>query len=951
MRQAGDNAGALTAARALARAVRSEPAAQPHEVSDADRLVATLERVAALPRDDQAALAEADRLTPGIHEAYATGAFERMVDAVRRQHDIRRRLLGEDHPETADSLNDLGLVYQDLGRLDDAEAPTLAAYETLRRVLGAEHPDVANTANSMARLAWLRGDMERAGQYLREAVRLWRQTFGVHEHVALGLHNLGRLYHDQAAFAEAEPLYREALAMRRRVFGADSEPAVFTLAHVGRLLSDQGEFEAGVALLREATGVAETFGPEHEASASFVRHTLGSVLRLAGQHEESERIQREVVEAGRSRFGDEHPEVATLQLEHGNLLFELERTDEAYAAVTEALRVREHTLGVDHPESAFCFGALGRIARARGDVAEAERLFQLAVDRLANVAWRTHPFTITTLIHAADLAWARQDTARAEALLVDAAERFEHVRRRVRRGTRRATFASLPYPRLAGVRLARGDAASAWETAEQACGRVAADLLSISRERSMTDAERARLQALDRERDALEGRLAALDVGGTERDVAEDVRSRLLEVEARLGEMQHAIDQRVGAIEEFGTALTRVQDALSSDVAVVSWLRVPRLGQPDDVWGAVVRDTGDARWVALPPEARETAVALRDVLASSAESLMAPALSDIEPAARAAWASHVDPLLPELDGVRTLITVASGDMAGVPVDAARDPAGSWLGDRFGVVHTPSAAIAAWLVRQGARDRRGRALLIGDPTLHAHTRRNTEADVRRRHASLAALHSLPPLSGSRREIEAVQRYFEDPVVRLGDDASEAEVARLAREGQLASFDVIHVATHAIVNETRPELSALVLSQRNLPDPVSTALAGERVQRGLVTAGDIARDWSLDADLVTLSACNTGMGRRVPGEGLVGFVHTFLQVGARSVLVSLWAVDDDATSRLMARFYEKRFGPARMSKADALRDAKQHLRTFRDEAGDHPYAHPMYWAAFALFGAAD
>jgi CHAT domain-containing protein len=169
----------------------------------------------------------------------------------------------------------------------------------------------------------------------------------------------------------------------------------------------------------------------------------------------------------------------------------------------------------------------------------------------------------------------------------------------------------------------------------------------------------------------------------------------------------------------------------------------------------------------------------------------------------------------------------------------------------------------------------------------------------------------------------------------------------------------------------------------------AAAGRRVPMGRLSVGDIAERWQLDADLVALSACQTALGPEGGGEGLLGFSQVLLGKGARSLLLSLWKVDDTATALLMMRFFQnllaKREGlKAPLGKAEALADAKQWLRrlpraeverlagqlakgSVRAEveepnrpatpreaprpalpAGDAPFAHPRYWAAFILIG---
>ncbi len=146
-------------------------------------------------------------------------------------------------------------------------------------------------------------------------------------------------------------------------------------------------------------------------------------------------------------------------------------------------------------------------------------------------------------------------------------------------------------------------------------------------------------------------------------------------------------------------------------------------------------------------------------------------------------------------------------------------------------------------------------------------------------------------------------------------------------------------------------------------------------GVLTAGEVLNTWKLHAELVTLSACQSGLGRQGGGEGFIGFAQAFFLAGARSLVVSLWEVNDQAASLLMSRFYQnwlgKRPGLDRpLSKAEAMREARDWLRGLtgaqvereltaiaRGElqrrsgplpAAGRPFAHPHYWAGFILMG---
>ena len=166
--------------------------------------------------------------------------------------------------------------------------------------------------------------------------------------------------------------------------------------------------------------------------------------------------------------------------------------------------------------------------------------------------------------------------------------------------------------------------------------------------------------------------------------------------------------------------------------------------------------------------------------------------------------------------------------------------------------------------------------------------------------------------------------------LGSAASQQKLAALAAADKLKDFRLLHLATHGQANAVQPKLTALILVQDHLDDTAAArgaVLAGQKPLDGRLTVGTILSDWKLDADLVVLSACQTGLGKQSQGEGMLGFTQALLQKGPRSVLLSRWKVDDAATALLMARFYENllgRKGMRPLGRAAALAEAKAWLR---------------------------
>ncbi len=183
--------------------------------------------------------------------------------------------------------------------------------------------------------------------------------------------------------------------------------------------------------------------------------------------------------------------------------------------------------------------------------------------------------------------------------------------------------------------------------------------------------------------------------------------------------------------------------------------------------------------------------------------------------------------------------------------------------------------------------------------------------------------------TEREAEQVAALF-PPEASLNELGFEANRARIF-EGGIDQYRFIHFATHGILNSKNPQLSGLVLSLIN-PE-------GQPIN-GFMRLYDIF-NLDLPADLVVLSACQTGLGKEVRGEGLIGLTRGFMYAGAARVVVSLWSVDDEATALLITEFYRGLF-ERDMAPAMALQWAQQKLKQ------EPKFASPYYWASFTLQG---
>ena len=293
-------------------------------------------------------------------------------------------------------------------------------------------------------------------------------------------------------------------------------------------------------------------------------------------------------------------------------------------------------------------------------------------------------------------------------------------------------------------------------------------------------------------------------------------------------------------------------------------------------------------------------------------------------------------------GDRRLAIVADGALHYVPFDVLPEPGapgGARLLDHHEVVELPSASVLAAERREIARRPTAPQLAIvladpvfqaDDPRVHGgRAEKPTAMASSRRGGEPEAPLRLGRLRFSRQEAQAIAALA--PAGAVTTELDFAADRALALSGRLRDYRYVHFATHGLFAATRPELSGLALSR---VDP-----AGQP-REGFLRLRDIY-DLDLAADLVVLSGCQTALGKEIRGEGLLGLTRGFLYAGAPRVVVSLWWIDDRATSELMARFYRGMWVEG-LRPAAALRQARRAL------AAERRFHDPFYWGAFVLQG---
>ena len=259
------------------------------------------------------------------------------------------------------------------------------------------------------------------------------------------------------------------------------------------------------------------------------------------------------------------------------------------------------------------------------------------------------------------------------------------------------------------------------------------------------------------------------------------------------------------------------------------------------------------------------------------------------------YARLMQPIEPLLAGRKKLIVVAHGALHYLPFAALHDGSG-FLMEKYSLRFLPSASVVKYL-RPSRLTKPGGILAFGNPDLG-----DAKYDLR----------------FAQDEAFAVVQTMPQSRALVRGEATESALRQYA-----PGFRYLHFATHGEFDAQAPLQSALVLAK-------------DSTGNGLLTVGKLY-SMRLDADLVTLSACETGLGKTVSGDDVIGLTRGFLYAGASTIVASLWQVDDRATAALMTSFYE---GLKSNDKREALRQAQL--------ATKKKFPHPYFWAAFQLTG---
>lgn len=805
-----------------------------------------------------------------------------------------------DRAEECALLNRRGRALLFLGRYDEA----LAAHERVAGIArGSGALDIEAAAlNNIGRAHLWSGRTQKAIDAYDEALEAWQRLRNPKEQ-AIVLLNLGDLYRDRGKGPEARQAYESALALAEQV--EDRRVMARILSGLGELEHREGRLTQARQHLEQALDLKRKL--QDTRGEANTLNSLGTAHLKAGELERARDCYRQALDLSRTIGDDAERAVSLSNL--GRYEYERGRPSEALRLHREALATFEK-LG-DRPGMAFTrFGIAQALARqddleaAREELEPGLRFAESLRSESQSLELRSSYFA--TKQHYWDL-------------YIDVLMRLDE--------------------RLPG----KGYAAQAFAAGERRRFRGLLDALAGSRaeikrgvDPELARQEREVQQRLDRlERIRLE---AAAGAGGEERirDLERETRELLARRDRVRARLRDSSQRHAALTEPRILSLQEVQEKVLDPQTV---LLAYSLGEERSFLWVVTPDSFASH---VLPGRR-----LIETLASRFHDLVKRAGASAAPVRQAAGAELADlvlaPAAPQLRRFQRLLLVADGALQQVPFAALPIPGtdGAPVVTRHEVVYLPSASVLASLLQAPRRDLSSTPPLlavIADPVFRADDPRVEgkrpagEPAVARslthtlRDLGLSGLSRLPY---TRREAEAIKRLAPRRAktrVALDFEASRDLIA------ELKDYRILHFATHSLIDNRQPELSGLALSLVDAD--------GKPRDDGFLRLHEIY-DLDLSAEMVVLSACETGSGEEVRGEGLVSLTRAFMYAGVPKLVVSLWKVDDRSTSELMVRFYTQLFEEGETA-SRALREAQRSMYC------DPQWTEPHHWAGFVYQG---
>jgi len=851
----------------------------------------------------------------GIYKS--VGSYDRAIEYLEEALEIDKRLGMED--KAAIRLSNIGDVYDSQGQYDKA-IEYLEDVLRINKKLGME-ADAAIRLNSIGRVLETQGKYGRAIEYFEKALNIDRKL-EQDDKISIGLANIGNIFKSGKQYDTAIKYYENALDIDKKLGQGDK--VVLQLANIGGVYETQGKYVKAWKYYEEALDTAETVNQDNNIAIGLAN--IGNIFKYWGQHEVTIKYYEKAL-AINKKLG--HEDKVAIRLNYiGGVYKSTGQYDDALKYYKEALEINRK-LGKEADE-ALSLKNLDMVYRyywSKHDKAIKPHEQKLATDKKfgkdADISGDLNNIGMVYLL--------QKEYKPAIGSFNESVSIIEKLRKATTGEVRRGYLAdqSYTYQLLASAYIRDNDISSAFRTIELSRAKLMA-------ERFAGDEKKIRLQEVEQIRETLGEDTAIIVYANVNR---EDI-------------IQFAITG-----EEFtGREVSRksfVQSSIDKYHTPIKALLINQhnLSENKNDFDNIINYYSSLLREPSPQDERERR-------------------ADIDKLGKGLYELLIKPMEAQLADKKNLIIVPGGILTFVPFETLIDRNGQYLVENYHINYVQSVDIRKLIKKREHSDKRKPLLAFGGAVYEeaaydaevieneaqmALFKKNIYSDLKNIRQELAekkvfsdfvniryirnaynglGIGTWPDLPDTLNEVKNINKVIKRSDIFTGSNVTEKDVKELSKNWTLYNYKVLHFATHGLVVNEVPELSAVVLSQFE---------KDEGKEDGYLRIEEIA-ELDFQADLITLSACETSLGRVDGNAGIMGFTQSFILAGANAVSISLWRAAGESTSQFMAAMYgmvqDKGIGYA-----EAITEVK---RRFISGSFGEKYKAPYYWAPFVYYG---
>jgi len=848
------------------------------------------------------------------------GEFDLALDYYQKALDIRKKLLGEMNPETAVSYNNLGIIYREKAQYDKAIEYHKKALDIQRAIFGDDYPELANYYMGIGNAYKDKLELDQAMEYYQKAYLIRKRAFSEnHPLVAKDLINIATIYAEQGDFDNAMSYFQNALSIQKHTLGDKHPDMAITYNNLGNIYEKQGQHDLALAFYLNALDIKKAVvGEMHPEIADYYTN-IGNIYSAKGNYPQALEYHQKALDIKVQFYGQKHPAVVLPYLNIAQIYYDQKEYSQALINYQKSLASNvkgfdpEPTNFYSNPNVANYYNAQNLLSSLRGKAKALVGKYKIEEnegDLLTAYTCYMKCDTVIDLIR-------KTSTSKKDKI------EFGKVSAKIYDEAIDVCFKlNLQQSKIVGDMYLKqafyfSEKNKAGVLLEALAGAEATKFAGIPD--NLLELEKS----LKNQISFYEKKLAEAYDEQTE----QAVRNGLFKVNREYDKLIADFEKNYPKYHEMkynkkSLTVAQLQGVLDDETALRSYF----IGDSLMTIFTITKDK-------ITMEKSPVGASFDLKIFGFRNSITSSSASDVKYYTKEAW--HYYNLLfpsPLPEQVKRLVIIPEGNLGLIPFEALLTENYTGKIEQFNKY--------PYLIKKYEISYDYSASLFYKQFVAVKNEQTTTenwlgiAPVFRNSSNLVINDNyITPLPATETEVKTIEKKIEDKnwqaTVKLFADASEAYM----KSPDLKKFNFLHIATHGFVNSEKPELSGIVLSENK---------AGNN--DGVLYTGEIY-NLELNADLVVLSACETGLGKVSKGEGIIGLSRSLLYAGTKNIMVSLWKVADESTSELMIDFYNNFLAddPANPYVfMHALHEAKIKMIDGKN------FSHPFFWSPFILIG---